>query len=140
MKRSRASICPEALSPMKMTSSLWYMLTPWLLDTTRFVDIPRTCASDMLGEYRQLSAWRRDSLCRDPPVMEHGLYVLEGKAVYPAEARLVKLDAGDYMWLRAFLPQALLRRGPGPVPAILLYKDVKPAYDFRPTAVKGMPG
>jgi (S)-ureidoglycine aminohydrolase len=37
-------------------------------------------------------------------VMEHGLYVLEGKAVYHLNQDWVEVEAGDFMWLRAFCP------------------------------------
>ncbi|CBV41484.1 bifunctional allantoicase/(S)-ureidoglycine aminohydrolase [Halomonas elongata] len=56
-------------------------------------------------------------------VMEHGLYVLEGKAVYHLNQQWVEVEAGDYMWLRAFCPQACYAGGPGPF-RYLLYKDV----------------
>jgi (S)-ureidoglycine aminohydrolase len=56
-------------------------------------------------------------------VMEHGLYVLEGKAVYKLNRDWVEVEAGDYMWLRAFCPQACYAGGPGPF-RYLLYKDV----------------
>jgi (S)-ureidoglycine aminohydrolase len=56
-------------------------------------------------------------------VMEHGLYVLEGKAVYRLNTDWVEVEAGDYMWLRAFCPQACYAGGPGPF-RYLLYKDV----------------
>lgn len=56
-------------------------------------------------------------------VMEHGLYVLEGKAVYRLNNDWVEVEAGDYMWLRAFCPQACYAGGPGPF-RYLLYKDV----------------
>ncbi len=56
-------------------------------------------------------------------VMEHGLYVLEGKAVYLLNKDWVEVEAGDYMWLRAFCPQACYAGGPGPF-RYLLYKDV----------------
>ena len=49
-------------------------------------------------------------------VMEHGLYVLEGKAVYRLNQDWVEVEAGDYMWLRAFLPAGLLRRRTGAFP------------------------
>src|SRR5690606_27204187 len=39
-------------------------------------------------------------------VMEHGLYVLEGKAVYLLNRDWIEVEAGDFMWLRAFCPQA----------------------------------
>ncbi|MGF1552681.1 MAG: bifunctional allantoicase/(S)-ureidoglycine aminohydrolase, partial [Paracoccaceae bacterium] len=56
-------------------------------------------------------------------VMEHGLYVLEGKAVYRLNRDWVEGEAGDFMWLRAFCPQACYAGGPGPF-RYLLYKDV----------------
>jgi len=56
-------------------------------------------------------------------VMEHGLYVLEGKGVYRLNADWVEVEAGDFMWLRAFCPQACYAGGPGRF-RYLLYKDV----------------
>ena len=56
-------------------------------------------------------------------VMEHGLYVLEGKAVYLLNKDWVEVQAGDFMWLRAFCPQACYAGGPGRF-RYLLYKDV----------------
>lgn len=56
-------------------------------------------------------------------VMEHGLYVLEGKAVYKLNRDWVEVEAGDYMWLRAFCPQACYAGGPGTF-RYLLYKDI----------------
>ena len=56
-------------------------------------------------------------------VMEHGLYVLEGKAVYRLNSDWVEVEAGDFMWLRAFCPQACYAGGPGRF-RYLLYKDV----------------
>ena len=56
-------------------------------------------------------------------VMEHGLFVLEGKAVYRLNRDWVEVEAGDFLWLRAFCPQACYAGGPGPF-RYLLYKDV----------------
>jgi (S)-ureidoglycine aminohydrolase len=56
-------------------------------------------------------------------VMEHGLYVLEGKAVYKLNRDWVEVEAGDFMWLRAFCPQACYAGGQGKF-RYLLYKDV----------------
>ena len=56
-------------------------------------------------------------------VMEHGLYVLEGKAVYRLNRDWVEVEAGDFMWLRAYCPQACYAAGPAPF-RYLLYKDV----------------
>lgn len=56
-------------------------------------------------------------------VMEHGLYVLEGKAVYKLNQDWIEVEAGDFMWLRAYCPQACYAAGPEPF-RYLLYKDV----------------
>ncbi|GAA4371721.1 bifunctional allantoicase/(S)-ureidoglycine aminohydrolase [Paeniglutamicibacter cryotolerans] len=56
-------------------------------------------------------------------VMEHGLYVLEGKAVYRLNGDWVEVQEGDYMALRAFCPQACYAGGPANF-RYLLYKDV----------------
>ncbi|WP_246682754.1 bifunctional allantoicase/(S)-ureidoglycine aminohydrolase [Methylobacterium sp. WL9] len=56
-------------------------------------------------------------------VMEHGLFVLEGKAVYRLNRDWVEVEAGDFLWLRAFCPQACYAGGPGRF-RYLLYKDV----------------
>ena len=56
-------------------------------------------------------------------VMEHGLYILEGKAVYHLNKDWVEVEAGDYLWLRAFCPQACYAGGPTSF-RYLLYKDV----------------
>lgn len=56
-------------------------------------------------------------------VMEHGLYVLQGKAVYLLNQDWVEVEAGDFMWLRAFCPQACYAGGDNDF-RYLLYKDV----------------
>jgi (S)-ureidoglycine aminohydrolase len=56
-------------------------------------------------------------------VMEHGLYVLEGKAVYLLNKDWVEVQEGDFLWLRAFCPQACYAGGPTRF-RYLLYKDV----------------
>ena len=56
-------------------------------------------------------------------VMEHGLYVLEGRALYRLNQDWIEVEAGDYMWLRAFCPQCCVASGPGAF-RYLLYKDV----------------
>ncbi len=56
-------------------------------------------------------------------VMEHGLYVLEGRAKYLLNKDWVDVGPGDFMWLRAFCPQACIAEGDGPF-RYLLYKDV----------------
>ena len=56
-------------------------------------------------------------------VMEHGLYVLQGTADYLLNKDWVPVEAGDFMWLRAFCPQACVATGDVPF-RYLLYKDV----------------
>ncbi|MGR3614802.1 MAG: bifunctional allantoicase/(S)-ureidoglycine aminohydrolase [Paracoccaceae bacterium] len=64
-------------------------------------------------------------------VMEHGLYVLEGKAAYKLNQDWVEVEAGDFMWLRAFCPQACYAGGPGRF-RYLLYKDVNRHMPLKP--------
>ncbi len=56
-------------------------------------------------------------------VMEHGLYVLQGTARYLLNTDWVEVGPGDFMWLRAFCPQACEATGNEPF-RYLLYKDV----------------
>ncbi|MCB1353489.1 MAG: (S)-ureidoglycine aminohydrolase [Rhodobacteraceae bacterium] len=56
-------------------------------------------------------------------VMEHGLYVLQGRGVYRLNDEWVEVEAGDFMWLRAFCPQACYAGGPSTF-RYLLYKDM----------------
>ena len=56
-------------------------------------------------------------------VMEHGIYVLEGKAMYNLNGDWIEVEEGDYLWLKAFCPQACHAGGPGEF-KYLLYKDV----------------
>jgi (S)-ureidoglycine aminohydrolase len=72
-------------------------------------------------------------------VMEHGLYVLQGKAVYKLNQDWVEVEAGDFMWLRAYCPQACYAAGPGPF-RYLLYKDVNRHARLRGPGAFGAPG
>ena len=56
-------------------------------------------------------------------IMEHGLYVLQGTARYLLNKDWVEGGPGDFMWLRAFCPQACIATGDEPF-RYLLYKDV----------------
>lgn len=89
--------------------------------TTRFVD-PTDLRHDMHVNIVTLQPGAVIPFA-ETHVMEHGLYVLEGKAVYRLNSDWVEVEAGDYMWLRAFCPQACYAGGPGPF-RYLLYKDV----------------
>ncbi len=100
-------------TPMPDTNGTWA--------TTRFVD-PTDLRHDM---HVTIVTFQPGGLIpfAETHVMEHGLYVLEGKAVYRLNTDWVEVEAGDYMWLRAFCPQACYAGGPGPF-RYLLYKDV----------------
>jgi (S)-ureidoglycine aminohydrolase len=89
--------------------------------TTRFVD-PEDLRHDM---HVNIVTFEPGGLIpfAETHVMEHGLYVLEGKGVYRLNQDWVEVEAGDYMWLRAFCPQACYAGGPGRF-RYLLYKDV----------------
>lgn len=89
--------------------------------TTRFAD-PDDIAHDM---HVNIVTFQPGGVIpfEETHVMEHGLYVLEGKAVYKLNRDWVEVEAGDFMWLRAYCPQACYAAGPGPF-RYLLYKDV----------------
>lgn len=89
--------------------------------TTRFVE-PDDLAHDM---HVNIVTFEPGGVIpfEETHVMEHGLYVLEGKAVYKLNQDWVEVEAGDYMWLRAFCPQACYAGGPGRF-RYLLYKDM----------------
>jgi (S)-ureidoglycine aminohydrolase len=89
--------------------------------TTRFVD-PSDLRHDM---HVNIVTFEPGAVIpfAETHVMEHGLYVLEGKAVYRLNDDWVEVEAGDFMWLRAFCPQACYAGGPGKF-RYLLYKDV----------------
>jgi (S)-ureidoglycine aminohydrolase len=89
--------------------------------TTRFVD-PTDLRHDM---HVNIVTFEPGAIIpfAETHVMEHGLYVLEGKAVYRLNSDWVEVEAGDFMWLRSFCPQACYAGGPGRF-RYLLYKDV----------------
>lgn len=89
--------------------------------TTRFVD-PADLRHDM---HVNIVSFEPGAVIPflETHVMEHGLYVLEGKAVFRLNNDWVEVEAGDFMWLRAFCPQACYAGGPGKF-RYLLYKDV----------------
>jgi (S)-ureidoglycine aminohydrolase len=99
--------------PMPGTKGAWA--------TTRFVD-PADLRYDM---HVTIVTFEPGGIIpfAETHIMEHGLYVLEGKAVYRLNGDWVEVEAGDFMWLRAFCPQACYAGGPGRF-RYLLYKDV----------------
>ncbi|MEM1273919.1 MAG: bifunctional allantoicase/(S)-ureidoglycine aminohydrolase [Pseudomonadota bacterium] len=64
-------------------------------------------------------------------VMEHGLYVLEGHGRYLLNRDWIDVGPGDFLWLRAFCPQACIATGAGRF-RYLLYKDVNRHPPLRP--------
>ena len=114
---SDAEVTPN---PMPGTDGKWA--------TTRFVD-PNDLRHDM---HITIVTLEPGAVIPFPEthVMEHGLYVLEGKAVYRLNQDWVEVEAGDYMWLRAFCPQACYAGGPGRF-RYLLYKDVNRHMPLR---------
>ncbi|MCR9089450.1 MAG: bifunctional allantoicase/(S)-ureidoglycine aminohydrolase [Rhodobacteraceae bacterium] len=102
-----------APTPMPGTDGRWA--------TTRFVD-----PADLRHDMHVTIVTFEPGACipfAETHVMEHGLFVLEGKAVYKLNRDWVEVEAGDFMWLRAFCPQACYAGGPGRF-RYLLYKDV----------------
>jgi (S)-ureidoglycine aminohydrolase len=107
---SDAEVEPQ---PMPDTGGAWA--------TTRFVD-PDDLAHDMHVNIVTFQPGGSIPFA-ETHVMEHGLFVLEGKGVYRLNGDWVEVEAGDFLWLRAFCPQACYAGGPGPF-RYLLYKDV----------------
>ncbi|MEO1920239.1 MAG: bifunctional allantoicase/(S)-ureidoglycine aminohydrolase [Paracoccaceae bacterium] len=89
--------------------------------TTRFAD-PADMRHDM---HVNIVTFKPGALIpfMETHVMEHGLYVLQGKAAYKLNNDWVEVEAGDFMWLRAFCPQACYAAGTEDF-RYLLYKDV----------------
>ena len=109
-----------ALTTMPDTNGVW--------GTTRFVD-PADVRYDM---HVNIVTFQPGGVIpfEETHVMEHGLYVLEGKAVYKLNQDWVEVEAGDFMWLRAYCPQACYAAGPGRF-RYLLYKDVNRHAQLR---------
>ena len=110
-------------TPMPDTDGVWA--------TTRFVD-PMDLRHDMAVTIVTFQPGGVIPFA-ETHVMEHGLYVLEGKAVYRLNRDWVEVEAGDFMWLRAFCPQACYAGGPGPF-RYLLYKDVNRHMALAPVS------
>ncbi|MBT8474417.1 MAG: cupin domain-containing protein, partial [Alphaproteobacteria bacterium] len=103
-----------AVAPLPMPDTdLWA--------TTRFVD-PDDLGHDMHVNIVTFQPGGRIPFA-ETHVMEHGLYVLQGTARYLLNTDWVEVGPGDFMWLRAFCPQACEATGDEPF-RYLLYKDV----------------
>ncbi|MEO0487487.1 MAG: bifunctional allantoicase/(S)-ureidoglycine aminohydrolase [Pseudomonadota bacterium] len=89
--------------------------------TSRFVD-PGDMAHDM---HVNIVSFQPGGIIpfAETHVMEHGLYVLQGRGVYYLNEDWVEVEEGDFLWLRAFCPQACYAAGDTPF-RYLLYKDV----------------
>ena len=107
--------------PMPDTDGKWA--------TTRFVD-PEDLRHDM---HVNIVTFQPGGVIpfAETHVMEHGLYMLEGTADYYINQDWVEVEAGDYLWLRAFSPQACVAKGDGPF-RYLLYKDVNRHMPLTP--------
>ena len=107
---SDSEVAPE---PMPGTDGVWA--------TSRFVD-PGDIAHDMHVNIVTFQPGGEITF-EETHVMEHGLYVLEGSARYLLNRDWHEVGPGDFIWLRAFCPQACVATGEGPF-RYLLYKDV----------------
>ncbi|MQY42222.1 (S)-ureidoglycine aminohydrolase [Epibacterium sp. SM1969] len=120
----KAFVCNEQdvqPTPMPGTNGRWA--------TTRFMD-PDDLAHDMHVTIVTFEPGGVIPFC-ETHVMEHGLYILEGKAAYRLNQDWVEVEAGDFLWLRAFCPQACYAGGPGKF-RYLLYKDVNRHMPLKP--------
>ncbi|MCY3673939.1 MAG: bifunctional allantoicase/(S)-ureidoglycine aminohydrolase [Paracoccaceae bacterium] len=103
-------IIPE---PMAHSNGTWF--------TQRFVD-PDDVSHDMHVNIVSFEPGGSIPFLETHP-MEHGIYILQGKGVYNLNNDWVEVEAGDYLALRAFCPQACYAGGPNQF-RYLLYKDV----------------
>ncbi|WP_339112226.1 bifunctional allantoicase/(S)-ureidoglycine aminohydrolase [Thioclava sp. GXIMD2076] len=109
-----------AARPMEGTEGKWA--------TTRFVE-PDDMRHDMHVNIVTIQPGATIPFA-ETHVMEHGLYVLQGRGVYLLNKDWVEVEGGDFMWLRAFCPQACYAGGTGPF-RYLLYKDVNRHMPLR---------
>ncbi len=104
------NIIPE---PISENGEIW--------STTRFVD-PRDLRHDMHVNIVNIDPGGAIPFM-ETHVMEHGIYILQGKGVYRLNSDWIEVEAGDFIWLRAFCPQCCYAGGPEQF-RYLLYKDV----------------
>ena len=102
-----------AAIPMPDCDEVW--------STTRFVE-PTDLRHDMHVNIVTFKPGGRIPFA-ETHVMEHGLYVLQGTAEYLLNKDWVSVGPSDFMWLRAFCPQACIATGSEDF-RYLLYKDV----------------
>ncbi len=118
---ARGLSLPEAFVTSDREAPVRWMPNTDLWGTTRFVE-PEDLRHDMHVNIVTFRPGGRIPFA-ETHVMEHGLYVLEGTARYLLNTDWVEVGPGDFMWLRAFCPQACVTTGDGPF-RYLLYKDV----------------
>ena len=124
--RKRYTPAPGLAQPMPFitrdqTTPVSWMPNTTLWGTTRFVD-PADLRHDMHVNIVTFQPGGRIPFA-ETHIMEHGLYVLQGTARYLLNRDWVDVGPGDFMWLRAYCPQACIATGAGPF-RYLLYKDV----------------
>ena len=112
---------PEPFVTSDQDTPINWMSNTDLWGTSRFVE-PEDLRHDMHVNIVTFKPPGRIPFA-ETHVMEHGLYVLEGTAKYLLNKDWVEVGPGDFMWLRAFCPQACIATGDGPF-RYLLYKDV----------------
>jgi (S)-ureidoglycine aminohydrolase len=112
---------PDAFVTTEQDQDIRWMPGTTLWGTTRFVD-PGDLRHDAHVNIVTLLPGGRIPFA-ETHVMEHGLYVLQGTARYLLNRDWVTVGPGDFMWLRAFCPQACIATGTTPF-RYLLYKDV----------------
>ena len=99
--------------------------------TSRFVD-PGDLAHDMHVNIVSLEPGACIPFA-ETHVMEHGIYVLQGEGRYRLNEDWFDVEAGDYMWLRAFCPQRCIAGGSEPF-RYLLYRDANRHMPLDPPA------
>ena len=124
--RKRYEPAPGIAQPDSFVTSDQDMPVNWMPNTdkwgtTRFAD-PSDLRHDMHVNIVTFRPGGRIPFA-ETHVMEHGLYVLQGTARYLLNKDWVEVGPGDFMWLRAFCPQACIATGDSDF-RYLLYKDV----------------
>jgi len=112
---------PEAVVTSDQAEPVRWMANTDRWGTTRFVDPEDMCHDCQVNIVTFLPGGRIPFA--ETHVMEHGLYVLQGTAKYLLNTDWVDVGPGDFMWLRAFCPQACIATGDAPF-RYLLYKNV----------------
>lgn len=112
---------PEPVISSDRASEIDWMPGTKAWGTTRFVS-PADVRHDMHVNIVTFQPGGRIPFA-ETHIMEHGLYVLQGTARYLLNRDWVTVRPGDFMWLRAWCPQACMATGDEPF-RYLLYKDV----------------